>query len=67
MLPAEVDSIYQQIWRIQQCSQDSKRSILIPIPKKGCTKECSNHQKIAIISMLVRLCSKSCIVGFSIT
>ena len=44
MLPAEVDSIYQQIWRIQQCSQDSKRSILIPIPKKGCTKECSNHQ-----------------------
>ena len=67
MLPAEVHSIYQQIWRIQQCSQDWKRSILIPIPKKGCTKECSNHQKIALISMLVRLCLKSCILGFSIT
>ena len=60
-------SLYQQIWKTQQWPQDWERSILIPIPKKGCTKECSNHQKIAIISMLVRLCSKSCIVGFSIT
>ena len=40
----------QQIWKTQQWPQDSKRSILIPIPKKGSTKECTNHQTIALIS-----------------
>ena len=30
--------------------QDWKKSVLIPVPKKGCTKECSNHQTIALIS-----------------
>ena len=39
-----------QMWRAQQWPQDSKRSILIPIPKKGSTKECSNHQTITFIS-----------------
>ena len=35
-------SLCQQIWKAQQWSQDWKRSILIPIPKKGSTKECAN-------------------------
>ena len=43
-------SICQQIWKTKQCPQDWKRSILIPIPKKGTTKECDNHQTIALIS-----------------
>ena len=41
--------IRQQIWKTQQWPQDWKRSILIPIPKKGSTKECANHQTIALI------------------
>ena len=40
----------QQIWKTQQWPQDWKRSVLIPIPKKGNTKECSNHCTIALIS-----------------
>ena len=40
----------QQIWKTQQWPQDWKRSILIPIPKKGGTKECTSHQTIALIS-----------------
>ena len=43
-------SIYQQIWETQQCSQDWKSSVLIPIPKKGNPKECSNYCTIALIS-----------------
>ena len=43
-------SICQQIWKIQQWSQDWKRSVFIPIPKKGNAKECSNHCTIALIS-----------------
>ena len=43
-------SIFQQIWKTQQWPQDWKRSILIPISTKGSTKECSNHQTIALIS-----------------
>ena len=43
-------SLCQQIWKTQQWPQDWKRSILTPIPKKGGTKECSNHQTIALIS-----------------
>ena len=35
-------SICQQIWKIQKWSQDWKRSVFIPIPKKGNAKECSN-------------------------
>ena len=42
-------SICQQIWKTQQWPQDWKRSVFIPIPKKGSAKECSNH-KIALIS-----------------
>ena len=43
-------SICQQIWKTQQWPQDWKRSILIPVPKTGSTKECSNHRTIALIS-----------------
>ena len=43
-------SICQQIWKTQQCPQDWKRSIYIPIPKKSNAKECSNYHTIALIS-----------------
>ena len=43
-------SICQQIWKTQQCSQDWKRSVFIPIPKKGSAKECSNYHPISLIS-----------------
>ena len=43
-------SICQQIWKTQQWSQDWKRSVFIPIPKKGNAKECSNYCTIALIS-----------------
>ena len=42
-------SICQQIWKIQQWPQDWKRSVFIPIPKKGNAKECSNYSKIILI------------------
>ena len=45
-----VYSIYQQIWKTQQWPQDWKRSVFIPIPKKGKAKECSNYHTIAFIS-----------------
>ena len=43
-------SICQQIWKTQQWPQDGKRSVFIPIPKKGNAKECSNYCTIALIS-----------------
>ena len=43
-------SICQQIWKIQQWPQDWKRSVFIPIPKKGNVKECSNCCTIVLIS-----------------
>ena len=43
-------SICQQIWKTQQWPQDWKRSVFIPIPKKGNVKECSNYHTIALIS-----------------
>ena len=43
-------SICQQIWKTQQWPQDWKRSVCIPIPKKGNAKECSNYHTIALIS-----------------
>ena len=42
-------SICQQIWKTQQCPQNWKRSVFIPIPKKGNTKKCSNYCTIALI------------------
>ena len=43
-------SICQQIWKTQQWPQDQKRSLFIPIPKKGNAKGCSNYRTIALIS-----------------
>ena len=43
-------SICQQIWKTQQWPQDRKRSVFIPIAKKGSAKECSNCHTIALIS-----------------
>ena len=45
-----VHSICQQVWKTQQWPQDWKRSVFIPIPKKGNAKECSNFCTIALIS-----------------
>ena len=43
-------SICQQMWKTQQWPQDWKRSVFIPIPKKGNAKECSNYCTTALIS-----------------
>ena len=43
-------SICQQIWETQKWPQNWKRSVFIPIPKKGNAKECSNYRTIALIS-----------------
>ena len=40
----------QQIWKTQQWPEDWKRSVFIPIPKKGNAKECSNYHTITLIS-----------------
>ena len=45
-----LSSICQQIWKTQQWPQDWKRSVFIPIPKKGNAKECSDYHTIAPIS-----------------
>ena len=51
-------SICQQIWKIQQWAQDWKRSVFIPIPKKGNAKQCSNYHTIALISHASKVWSK---------
>ena len=43
-------SICQQIWKTEQWPQDLKRSVFIPIPKKGNAKECSNYHTTVLIS-----------------
>ena len=51
-------SLCQQSWITQQWRQDWKRSVFIPIPKKGNAKECSNHHTIALISRASRVMLK---------
>ena len=51
-------SICQQIWKTQQWPQDWKRSVFIPIPKKGNVKECSNYCTLALISHTCQLMLK---------
>ena len=51
-------SICQQIWKTQQWSQDWKRSVFIPIPKKGNAKDCSVYCTIALISHVSRVMVK---------
>ena len=48
-------SICQQIWKTQQWPQDWKRSVFIPIPKKGNAKECSKYHTIALISHISKV------------
>ena len=43
-------SICQHIWKTQQWPQDQKRSVFIPVPKKGNAKECSNYCTVALFS-----------------
>ena len=43
-------TICEQLWKTQQWPQDWKRSVFIPIPKKGNAKECSNYRTVALIS-----------------
>ena len=43
-------SICQQIWKTQLWPQDRKKSVFIPIPKKGDAKECSNYHTMVLIS-----------------
>ena len=52
-------SICQQIWKTQQWPQDWKRSVFIPIPKKGNAKEYSNYHTIAFISHSSKVMLKS--------
>ena len=51
-------SICQQIWKTQQWSQDWKRSVFIPIPKKGNAKEWSNYSTLALISQVSKVMLK---------
>ena len=48
-------SICQQIWKTQQWPQAWKRSIFIPLSKKGNAKECSNYHTIAVISTAIKI------------
>ena len=52
-------SICQQIWKTQLWPQDWKQSVIIPIPKKGNAKECSNYCTIALISHASKVMLKS--------
>ena len=51
-------SMCQQIWKTQQWPQDWKRSVFLPIPKKGNTKECSNYHTIVLISQASKVMLK---------
>ena len=51
-------SICQQIWKTQKWPQDWKRSVFIPIPKKGNAKECANNCTIALISHVSKVMLK---------
>ena len=48
-------SVCQQIWKTRQWPQDWKKSVFIPIPKKGNAKECSNYRTIALISHISKV------------
>ena len=52
-------SICQQIWKTQQWPQDWKRTVFIPIPKKGNAKECSNYRTTALISQAGKVMLKT--------
>ena len=60
-------SVRQQIWKTQQWPQDWKRSVFIPVPKKGSAKECSNYCTAVLISRASKVCSKLFKQGFNST
>ena len=63
-----LNSVCQQTWKTQQWPQDRKRSVFIPIPKKGNAKECSNYyHTVALISHTSKVYSKFSKPGFSNT
>jgi len=51
-------SMCQQIWKTQQWPQDWKRSVFLPMPKKGNAKECSNYHTIVLISQASKVMLK---------
>ena len=51
-------SLCQQIWKTQQWPQNCKRSVFIPIPKKGNANECSNYHTVALTSHVSRVTLK---------
>ena len=57
-------SVCQQIWKTQQWPQDWKRSVFIPIPKKGNAKDCSNYCTIGLISYTSKVMLKILQVRF---
>ena len=63
----ELYSICQQIWKPLQWPQDWKRSVFIPISKKGNAKECSNYCTIYLILHATKECSKFSKPGFNST
>ena len=58
-------SICQQNWKTQQWPQDCKRSVFIPIAKKGNAKECSNYHTVVLISHASKVMLKISKSGFS--
>ena len=58
-------SICQQIWKTQQWPQDWKRSVFIPVAKKGNAKECSNYYTIALIPQASKVMLKILQVRFN--
>ena len=57
-------SICHQTWKTQQWPQDWKKSVFIPITKKGNAKECSNYHTIALISHASKVMLKIIQPGF---
>jgi len=54
----ELHSICQQIWKTQQWPQDWKKSVFIPIPKKGNAKDCLDYCTLALTSHACKLMLK---------
>ena len=60
-------SICQQVWKTQKWPEDWKRSVFLPIPKKGNAKDCSNYRTIALISHASKVMLNILHPGFSNT
>ena len=60
-----LQSIFQEIWKTQQWPQDWKRSVSIPVPKKGNAKECLNYRTTAFISHASKVVLKISKLDFS--